>query len=336
MDFSSRELQVAIKAVAHAADLCTLVQSERDRIISTEKDDRSPVTMADLGSQALITAFLIQDFPDIPITAEEGAEAISGNESLARKTLDLFVGREDVHVREMDDLEKLLSHGNHPGGASGRFWTIDPIDGTKGFLRGEQYAVALALIEDGKPVLGVLGCPNLPYTPSAAESGFLGGSIFSAAAGHGAMVTGHTSADEPHKGHRIHVSRSTKVHHFRFCESVESAHAGHDQHAKIAAGLGVDTEGVRMDSQAKYAAVATGQAEIYLRLPSPAKPDYREKIWDHAAGALIVEEAGGKVTDADGKALDFSQGTTLAQNRGVIASHGPAHERLVELVAETG
>jgi len=42
-------------------------------------------------------------------------------------------------------------------------WTIDPIDGTKGFLRGEQYAVCLSFLVDGNPIVGVIGCPNLPH-----------------------------------------------------------------------------------------------------------------------------------------------------------------------------
>ena len=57
-----------------------------------------------------------------------------------------------------------IDRGNYKGAAHGRHWTLDPIDGTKGFLRGEQYAVCLALIEDGEVVLGVLGCPHLPVS----------------------------------------------------------------------------------------------------------------------------------------------------------------------------
>lgn len=55
-----------------------------------------------------------------------------------------------------------ISRCNSSGGSTGRFWTLDPVDGTLGFIRGDQYAVALALIEDGEVVLGVLGCPNYP------------------------------------------------------------------------------------------------------------------------------------------------------------------------------
>ncbi|MFW6032399.1 MAG: inositol monophosphatase family protein [Phycisphaeraceae bacterium] len=69
---------------------------------------------------------------------------------------------------------------------------------------------------------------------------------------------------------------------------------------------------------------------MYLRLPTRA--DYREKIWDHAAGAIVVEEAGGKVTDIEGKPLDFSRGRKLENNRGVIATNGPIHDAVLEAV----
>jgi 3'(2'), 5'-bisphosphate nucleotidase len=85
-----------------------------------------------------------------------------------------------------------------------------------------------------------------------------------------------------------------------------------------------------MDSQAKYAVLAAGYGEIYLRLLSPKQPDYREKIWDQAAGSLIVEEAGGRVTDLQGQPLDFSRGRTLANNRGVLATNGRLHEAAMQ------
>lgn len=80
-----------------------------------------------------------------------------------------------------------------------------------------------------------------------------------------------------------------------------------------------------MDSQAKYALLASGEADIMLRLLSPSKPHYREKIWDQAAGSLILEEAGGKISDLDGKPLDFTAGRTLGNNRGVLASNHQLH-----------
>jgi len=78
--------------------------------------------------------------------------------------------------------------------------------------------------------------------------------------------------------------------------------------------------------------VARGEAALYLRLPSPQQPDYRERIWDHAAGALIVEEAGGRATDALGRPLDFAQGRRLSRNRGVIVSNGHLHTAVLEAI----
>ena len=85
---------------------------------------------------------------------------------------------------------------------------------------------------------------------------------------------------------------------------------------------------VRMDSQAKYAMVGGGEADVYLRLPT--RTGYYEKVWDHAGGVLIVQEAGGTVTDLYGKPLDFSHGRELRQNRGVIATNGSLHAAVLE------
>ena len=87
-----------------------------------------------------------------------------------------------------------------------------------------------------------------------------------------------------------------------------------------------------MDSQAKYALLAAGAGEAVLRLLSKDRPNYRERIWDQAAGSLVVEEAGGKITQLDGKQLDFRHGRTLAQNRGVVASNGYLHDTILQAV----
>ncbi|CAI9753058.1 unnamed protein product [Fraxinus pennsylvanica] len=61
-----------------------------------------------------------------------------------------------------EDVLVAIDNGKSEGGPRGQHWVLDPIDGTKGFLRGDQYAIALALLDEGKVVLGVLACPNLP------------------------------------------------------------------------------------------------------------------------------------------------------------------------------
>jgi 3'(2'), 5'-bisphosphate nucleotidase len=85
-----------------------------------------------------------------------------------------------------------------------------------------------------------------------------------------------------------------------------------------------------MDSQCKYAAVAQGDASVYLRLPTSS--DYTEKIWDHAAGCLVVTEAGGCVSDVAGRPLDFSRGRTLSANRGVVATNGRLQSAVLDAV----
>ena len=124
---------------------------------------------------------------------------------------------------------------------------------------------------------------------------------------------------------RLQVNDTDDPAEVRFCESVESGHSAHGDAARLAERLGITRAPLRMDSQAKYAVVARGEAEIYLRLPTRA--DYREKIWDHAAGALIVTEAGGIVTDIHGRPLEFHHGRELIANRGVIVSNGRLHTR---------
>lgn len=312
------ELALAMRAVR---DACRLAQRVRAGMVTPEsvaKKDKSPVTVADFAVQAALQWHLSRAFPNDPVVAEEDVEQLAAADQSALRGALLNHVRSIVPVESEAELLTLIGRGGYDGGAGGRFWTIDPIDGTKGFLRGEQYAIALALIESGRVVLGVLGCPNLP-TASGGEVGC----VAWATRGGGAFVA-------PIEGERVtrsHVSQVSDPRAAAFCESVESGHSSHDDAAKIASVLGVEASPVRMDSQCKYAAVARGDAAIYLRLPTRA--DYEERIWDHAAGAIIVEEAGGRVSDITGAPLDFSRGRTLRANRGVVATNGRLHDAVI-------
>ena len=108
--------------------------------------------------------------------------------------------------------------------------------------------------------------------------------------------------------------------------SVEKSHTNVDEIGQLAATLGTSEQPIGMDSQAKYAVLAAGAGDVMLRLISPSRPDYREKIWDQAAGSIVIEEAGGRITDLDGKPLDFSHGRTLEKNRGILATNGHLHD----------
>ena len=317
------EQAVALEAVREAAQLCGRVQAQISPDV-LEKRDRSPVTVADFGSQALVCRAIRAAFPDDPIIAEEDAAELRTSENDALRAQ---VAEHVQALRPDADEADVLSWIDYGGASaySGRFWTLDPIDGTKGFLRGEQYAVALALVVDGEVVVAALACPNLPSTGGSET-----GAIFTAVRGQGA-----TSVPlEGDSATPISVSGESDPSRTRFCESVESGHSSHDAAAAVAERLGITAEPVRLDSQAKYAVVARGEAGIYLRLPT--RPGYVEKIWDHAAGVLVVEEAGGRVTDVNGTPLSFRHGRGLEENRGVIVTNGRLHEAVLEALQAVG
>lgn len=313
------ERQFAVDAVLEA---CSLARRVQQSVVANHdahaKQDRSPVTMADLAIQAVFGLRLAEAFPDDPLLAEEDSSSFLASPEMTAKVTDLV--RVAVPGVGEDAIAGALDRGRHQGDAR-RYWVMDPVDGTKGFLRGDQYAVALALIEDGEVRVGLLGCPNLPVS-----SGPEGGAVFVAIQGEGAYQRAAASgADE----RRIQVDSRLEGPDAVLCESVEAAHAAHSEHALIAQRLGVATEPCRIDSQCKYAVVARGDASIYLRLPR--SKDYREKVWDHAAGALVITEAGGRVSDLNGDPLDFTRGRLLGgPGQGIIATNGHLHDRVLE------
>jgi 3'(2'), 5'-bisphosphate nucleotidase len=115
-----------------------------------------------------------------------------------------------------------------------------------------------------------------------------------------------------------------------FTESIEVDHSDHELHQRLARKLNITKPPLQVDSQVKYGIVARGEAALYLRIPSPVEPNYKENIWDHAAGAIITEEAGGRVTDALGKPLDFVSGIKMEKNYGVVVSNGFLHDAVLK------
>jgi len=316
------ELQTALTAVRQAAIVCRSVQSA----ITTEslaKKDSSPVTVADFASQAIICRRLQLDFPNDPVIGEEGAAELrlpSGADFLNRVVRECAaVGVAASAIEICDLIDRGETSEYNP-----RFWTLDPIDGTKGFLRKEQYAISLALLINGQIEVGVLGCPNMPFANKPDGTGVLAWAV----RGSGAWMQPLSEPDASPT--RITVTQVSMTAHMRFCESFESGHSSHNWSGLIATELGIHRAPVRMDSQCKYLAVARGDADLYLRLPT--RKGYQEKIWDHAGGVLIVEEAGGKVTDMNGNAPDFRHGSSLTQNEGMVVTNGLAHSAVTAAI----
>lgn len=345
-----KELQIAQLAVQRASILTKRVFHEKAKG-TVDKNDKSPVTIGDFGAQALIIAALQHNFPNDAIVAEEESAKLKEDANLRTTIWDLVKDTKlddpaaeallGGPIKDVDAMVEFIDKGNSAGGSQGRIWAIDPIDGTKGFLRGGQYAVCLALMIDGDVKVGALGCPNLPIDDSARLTTDIGanqtdeghGVLFSAVQGHGAksraLATVNLDAED---GKPISMRAIDDLTKANFCESVEAGHSSHGDQAAISQKLGITAPSVRMDSQAKYGSIARGAGDIYLRLPVSAT--YQEKIWDHAAGDLIVREAGGQVTDIHGKRLDFSIGRTLANNKGVVAAPAAVHGKVLEVVQE--
>ena len=321
------ERAVAITAVRAAAALCERVRHDL-AAEAIEKDDRSPVTIADFGAQAVVCRMIADAFPDDPIVGEEGSAALREPErrDALQVVTELVAEQFDAGTRGIISSEDVLAWIDLGAGEPApRFWTLDPIDGTKGFLRGDHYAVALALIEDGEVQVAALACPALDE----------GGSLLVAVRGHGtwgSSLASTVDGDDQSAWRRLSVCDADDPTCRRFVESVEAGHANHDLQGAVARASGIEAPPLRMDSQAKYAALAGGMAALYLRLPRPGSAGYQEKIWDHAAGALIVEEAGGRVTDIHGQPLNFGQ-ARLAAGGGVVASNGVVHEAAIEAIA---
>jgi 3'(2'), 5'-bisphosphate nucleotidase len=318
-----REKQVAIAAVTTAAQLCEQVRREQGSL-AIAKPDRTPVTVADFSAQAIICQAIGEAFPNDPVIGEEDSTLLRTQiDQLARVTQ--YV-QAYLPSATPESVAAWIDRGNAQ--VQSRYWTLDPIDGTKGYIRGDQYAIALALVEAGELKLGLLGCPALPVdlTQPDGERGVL----FVAVRGQGAtMIPLAGGAPRP-----IHVTDASEESLRRVAKSIVSEHSNPTLQEAVVQAVGLTADPWQLDSQAKYGVVARGEAALYLRLPFPITSEKRQNTWDHAAGVIMVEEAGGRVTDMYGQPLDFSFGAKLVNNQGIIASNGVIHEAVLAAVAQ--
>lgn len=365
----AKELDVAVRVVHMACSLCQRVQeglvssTSNDHVKS--KDDDSLVTVADWGVQATVSLMLSESFSNqkVSIVAEEDVHTLSKSDSVGLLTAVVNTVNECLAEAPKYGLQspkealgtsqilEAISRCNSTGGRNGRHWVLDPVDGTLGFVRGDQYAVALALIEEGKVVIGVLGCPNYPRKkewlnhhqsyksmPKMSDTSdtWEKGCVLYAQRGSGEawmqpLIHGNKKHTWSNSAQRVQVSAIDDPALATFCEPVEKANTNHSFTAGVAHSMGLKKQPLRVHSMVKYAAIARGDAEIFMKF---AQSGYKEKIWDHAAGVIIVEEAGGVVTDAGGHPLDFSRGLYLeGLDRGIVACSGTTlHEKLIGAV----
>ena len=213
----------------------------------TYKDDKSPLTAADLASHKVLAAGLAKLAPEIPVLSEEGAS---------------------------------MAYRERRGWT--RFWLVDPLDGTKEFVkRNGEFTTNVALIEDGVPILGVVHCPTLERTYLAARG------------------VGASRRDGDGEARPIRAAGSGGE---ELVIVASRSHAGPELAAFLAA-LPAHRL-TSMGSSLKLCLVAEGAADFYPRLAPTME-------WDTGAAHAVVLEAGGRVINTEGEALAYNKENLL-------------------------
>ena len=311
-----KEVAVTLELARRAAAATERIRENGIR--SARKDDRTPVTQADLVSQAVILSGLHKHFPNDKIQAEETISP-GGKNALCVSAGEIL--RDLGYNDESRNLERVVNYRGDPNGR--RIWMIDPIDGTKGFERGLSYAIAIGLYFDGRPVFGCMAAPAFPGGGESGERTII------AYAGEG---EGAYRLEDGRNGVKpLRVSDVQAMSRMRLVGS--RAHDMDDICGRFVGRAGIQ-QLIRIDGQAKYLMLALARADVYIRSADPhfgiAYP------WDHCTGQIILEEAGGRVTDFDGNPIDYepSPGQPITDLDGLVASNGRCHEQVLDMLRD--
>ncbi len=239
-DFDSGRLIATLSDLAEAASAVILPYWRADAEVMTKADD-SPVTLADREAEALILARLADLYPGVPAVAEEACEA-----------------------------------GGRPEAAADCFWLIDPLDGTKGFVRGgESFSVNIALVEAGRVVAGVVSAP----------------------------ATGLTWVGDASGARRRRFGEAWQTIQVRNRPDAAQALLSHslkDEEAEALSARHGCAAWTGMDSSLKFCLIAEGRFDVYPRTGPTSE-------WDTAAGQAVLEAAGGRVLGPDGQTLAYGK-----------------------------
>ncbi|RDW80671.1 3',5'-bisphosphate nucleotidase-3 [Coleophoma crateriformis] len=343
----AHERRLAELAVQRAAVLTEKVLKSVNKG-EISKNDSTPVTIADFAAQALLIGAIHKAFPSDGFIGEEDSNALKQDESLRQRVWELVSSthledeESDALLATPSSIEEVLNildlGGRGAGGRTGRIWMLDPIDGTAAFIRGEQYAISLALVEDGQEVLGVLGCPNLNLETGRVHEQIVDkegmGLMISAVKGEGAVIRPIGRAGLQ-TARRIEVSSTgpDNLKDLHFVDWTGSAVWRIDKIRKIADQLGASYPGTEVwSSHMRYVALIVGGGDVQLRIP--VKKDKASYVWDHAGAQLIFKEVGGKITDLNGDEIDFGAGRELSNNWGMIVVREGLYPKIWELTQE--
>jgi 3'(2'), 5'-bisphosphate nucleotidase len=263
-----RELDTAVDLARRAGE--RILALHGSGIAVDTKDDQSPVTQADREANEMIVAALTAAFPGDAILSEELP----------------------------DDGSRLERE---------RVWMVDPLDGTKDFIRGRDgFAVMIGLLEGATPALGVV------YKPIGDKL------YFATRGGHAFLQDGHANLPA-----RISVSEVREPAQIRMVAS--KSHRTEDID-RVRAALGISDELNVGSVGLKLGLIAEGLRDLYVN------PAGHSKLWDACGPEAILVAAGGRLTDLRGAPLDY-RGRELGNTRGLIASNGVLHDEVARRLA---
>lgn len=256
------DLVNALLPVTLAAGRATLAVRARGAAVM-EKDDKSPVTEADQRAEAMIIAAVLAEVPDWSVVAEEAAAA-----------------------------------GELPASLTEHFWLIDPLDGTKEFIKGgTDFTVNIGLIKGDTPVLGIV------YAPAR-------GRLFYGAVGHGAFEADvEANAVGPARPLRVATADTEAL-------NVVASKSHRDEQTDSYLAQKNVGKLVSAGSSLKFCLVASGEADLYPRFGPTCE-------WDTAAGHAVVNAAGGRVTQPDGSPFVYAKKDSKFLNTGFIVFGDP-------------
>ena len=308
--------------MADATRLAAAARGELPEEAIVFKGDGSVVTAVDVAIEILILSRLEALFGARPTIAEEGPESIGGNpaaEAHCRRLLRAW----GVEIAD-GEARRLLESGGFDGPTSDvdACWVLDPIDGTQGYLdsiaAGGHWCPCLALLRRGRPVLAVNGQPTVD-----------GGVLLVAESGAGCWSRPLAGGD----ARRLVVEQRplAEGEPMRIVVPPRASAARLEARLSVARAIGRKGVPVGAESQAKYAQVIAGHADVAYSRRGKGPGQY---LWDHAGAVLLARESGAWIGDVDGGAIDCSTGRRLTANRAVIcAARGLGPEVAVALAA---
>lgn len=346
---------VMLEAVRVGCSVASKVQSaSRQSSGRVAKQDSSPVSIGDFSVQACVSHILQRSFPDIKLLAEEDDEGFSRLPSEIKQKIVEAVGDAIPELKgDEAKVASLIGRGSFGKDPSDKppCFVLDPIDGTKGFLRGEQYAICLGYLSaSGEPLVSVMGCPNMPsafFDDTGNDGNDIKddkpvGYIFDAYKNGGVRMRQVNKVDEVisewKASDKTEAKRVRRLKRKRpvFAESYEKSHKAGDLNVKLFQKYEIDDSDdskdiLRIDSQVKFGALVRGDADIYLRFVS-----FNICIWDVLPGYLLLTESGGRVTDKYGNPIDFLQGRYINGSSLIATAAGfdEEHEEILATIAQ--